>query len=239
MTVKSLRVVALLAFMFAFAGAMSAHATTVLYRNDGNVGTDYMAQALSTSPYVVTTTTGDLSTFDLSDFDIVVYASQTFPMSGFDFDQLQVYAGAGGHTIFHDWSGATAQELFQTGFGQSDPTSMTVGPRFGAGVSNPVAIVNPGWGSFSQGLIGNAQTITAATFANGDAAILVSLDGRTILNSFLTDTVASPQLYLNELQSFAQIAEAPVPAALPLFASALGGLGFVGWMRRKSAPVAA
>jgi hypothetical protein len=31
------------------------------------------------------------------------------------------------------------------------------------------------------------------------------------------------------------IAATPIPAALPLFASALGGLGFIGWKRRKSA----
>jgi hypothetical protein len=33
----------------------------------------------------------------------------------------------------------------------------------------------------------------------------------------------------------AQLAAAPIPAALPLFVSALGGLGFVGWRRRRQA----
>lgn len=33
----------------------------------------------------------------------------------------------------------------------------------------------------------------------------------------------------------ATISETPIPAALPLFATALGGLGFVGWTRRKHA----
>lgn len=33
--------------------------------------------------------------------------------------------------------------------------------------------------------------------------------------------------------------QTPIPAALPLFASALGGLGFFGWRRRKNAPTAA
>jgi hypothetical protein len=32
-----------------------------------------------------------------------------------------------------------------------------------------------------------------------------------------------------------QVATTPIPAALPLFAAALGGLGFFGWRRRKSA----
>jgi hypothetical protein len=35
------------------------------------------------------------------------------------------------------------------------------------------------------------------------------------------------------------VSETPIPAALPLFASALGGLGFVSWKRRKNAKLAA
>jgi hypothetical protein len=31
------------------------------------------------------------------------------------------------------------------------------------------------------------------------------------------------------------VATTPIPAALPLLVSALGGLGFVGWRRRESA----
>jgi hypothetical protein len=34
---------------------------------------------------------------------------------------------------------------------------------------------------------------------------------------------------------FSATAVTPVPAALPLFAAALGGLGLLGWRRRKSA----
>jgi hypothetical protein len=36
------------------------------------------------------------------------------------------------------------------------------------------------------------------------------------------------------LAAATQVATTPIPAALPLFASAIGGLGFVGWRRRKS-----
>ena len=35
------------------------------------------------------------------------------------------------------------------------------------------------------------------------------------------------------------VSETPIPAALPLFASALGGLGFVSWKRHKNAKLAA
>jgi hypothetical protein len=36
----------------------------------------------------------------------------------------------------------------------------------------------------------------------------------------------------------ATVAATPIPAALPLFASALGGMGFIGWRRRKNAAAA-
>ena len=36
----------------------------------------------------------------------------------------------------------------------------------------------------------------------------------------------------------AQITATPIPAALPLLATALGGLGFAGWRRRKVAATA-
>jgi hypothetical protein len=39
--------------------------------------------------------------------------------------------------------------------------------------------------------------------------------------------------YTGALALAAATAVTPIPAALPLFASALGGLGFVGWRRRK------
>jgi len=205
----------------------------VLYRNDGNIGTDYMAQALAASGYGVTTISGDLSTFDLNDFDIVVYANQTFGMSGYDIDQINNYVSAGGHTIIHDFGGFGGFDLLQVDPGISNPESVTVGPMFGAGVVSPLAVVNPGWGGFSMGMIANAQGVVAATFENGEAAIVTSLYGQMIFNSFLTDTVASPQLYLNELHSFTQVAQTPIPAALPLFATALAGFGFMARRRKQ------
>jgi hypothetical protein len=39
--------------------------------------------------------------------------------------------------------------------------------------------------------------------------------------------------------SFEQVAQTPIPAALPLFASALGGLGLFGWRRRQAGSQAA
>jgi hypothetical protein len=67
------------------------------------------------------------------------------------------------------------------------------------------------------------------------------------INHFSTSPTFSSLLIATHLnasdafQSFngyvhvAQISATPIPAALPLFVSALGGLGFLGWRRRKAA----
>jgi hypothetical protein len=40
---------------------------------------------------------------------------------------------------------------------------------------------------------------------------------------------------IHAVLTVAAVATTPIPAALPLFASALGGLGFVGWRRKRAA----
>jgi hypothetical protein len=53
----------------------------------------------------------------------------------------------------------------------------------------------------------------------------------TFVTNVLTHRPANETLRIS-------LAPTPIPAALPLFASALGGLGFVGWRRKKAAPAA-
>jgi hypothetical protein len=65
---------------------------------------------------------------------------------------------------------------------------------------------------------------TAPNFAPG--TYLMTFDNNNNRNYSATLTVAA-------------VAATPIPAALPLFVSALGGLGFVGWRRRKRDQVAA
>jgi hypothetical protein len=82
-----------------------------------------------------------------------------------------------------------------------------------------------------------ALSVCAAVFENGDCGIAVGNGGRTIVNGFLSDTVASAQLYTNELNSFSAAA-VPVPAALPLFATGLAGLGWLARRRKKQTAAA-
>ena len=224
-----------------FGWVAAADAGTLLYRNDFVLGaTDYLGNAIAASGHTTTTTSGDLSSFTLSNFDIVVYANQNQSLPAGDLAALNAYITGGGNVIYTDW---TQTPGFLGNFTYAGPTNqtsiITVGAPFDTGVTTPLAVVNPGWGVFSMDLTSIIGGTVAATFSNGSAAIVVGNGGRTIVNGFLSDTVASEQLYLNELASFELQAAVPIPAALPLFASGLGLIALVARRRTRKAAAAA
>jgi hypothetical protein len=67
---------------------------------------------------------------------------------------------------------------------------------------------------------------------HGGNEVLFSLSGDTSLFNF---SMSGTQFALSSLQGFGseRVSQTPLPAALPLFATGLGGLGLLGWMRRK------
>jgi hypothetical protein len=118
-------------------------------------------------------------------------------------------------------------------------------------------------GEFKSGPFGQRVDVGATPTALGgapsiDFTFLSSTGGLTTLDSLMPDfdtalsnstfsgisgTVAAGGELLeftvsDYTLSVSNVASAPIPAALPLFASALGGLGVVGWKRRKSAATA-
>ncbi len=206
----------------------SAGAASLLYRNDYNLGTDYLGNAISASSYSVTTTSSDLSAFTLSSFDVVVYANQNTSVPGGDLARLNLYVSGGGRVIFNDWTGNAFGGASVTG--NSNLGTLTVGAQFNAGIAGPLAVINPGWGTFSLGLAGGT---TAGTFENGDSAIVIGNSGRTIYNGFLSDTVASERLYANELASFSAAAPVPEPETYAMLLAGLGLMGFIGRRRKQ------
>jgi hypothetical protein len=77
--------------------------------------------------------------------------------------------------------------------------------------------------------------------ATGSADFLNSLDF-PLTNIFnLPDgfTVNDPDMFIANNDFLVPTSATPLPAALPLFASGLGGLGFIGWRRKKKAALAA
>lgn len=202
----------------------SASATSLLYRNDFSVGTDYLGAAIAASGFTVTSTSGNLSGYTLGDYDVVVYANQNSGVPGGDIASLNTYVSGGGRVIFDDWTRSGSFNGGEVFTGNNNLHTLTVGPQFNFMIGGPLSLSNPGWGIFSTGL-GVAGGVVAGTFENGDAAIVVGNGGRTIVNGFLNDTVASQQLYTNEL--FGLGGAVPEPATWAMMLVGFGGLGAV------------
>jgi len=92
-----------------------------------------------------------------------------------------------------------------------------------------VPLSSTGWTVYPGGEANGATPVSAATFATIMAnitSLAIEADWHTGADITGLDSVA---------MTAAQVATTPIPAALPLFASALGGLGFAGWRRRRAA----
>ena len=81
----------------------------------------------------------------------------------------------------------------------------------------------------------------ASLFATGSADFLNSLDFPLIgiFNLPVGFTVNDPDMFIVNNDFLAPTAATPLPAALPLFATGLGGLGLLGWRRKRKAQAAA
>jgi outer membrane lipase/esterase len=133
----------------------------------------------------------------------------------------------------------------------SDLASLNVNVRMADVQSLQASIfANPGAYGFTS--ISNVDGVNGTALINPDPALITNswaLYGTTALlrsanaaqTSFWADDehfAAGAQQLEGEL--FISVANAPLPAALPLFASGLGALGLLGWRRkRKGAAIAA
>lgn len=235
---KALLAVAALPAAVLFGVAASANAAdSILYRNDAVLGTDYLGQAVNSGAYAVTNASGDLSGFDLSKYDIVVYANQNLPVPGGDLAQLNAYVASGGRVIFDDYNmddGFSGDASFTGGTNQ---TSLKLS-MFNQGVASPLTLTNPGWSTFSTSLDALSGGVLGGVFGDGSGAIVVGDGGRTIVNGFMSDTVASEQLYLNELGSLS-VGAVPEPATWAMLMLGVAAIGCAARRRRDGAPAAA
>lgn len=185
----------------AFTATFVTPTRKILYWNDfGHIspsGTDYMKAALvkiaNTNSTSTTTATG-LTDFEskvaAGGWDLVVLMIQS---SSYSTPNFNSYVSGGGRAILGDWTkDATRAALFGgTYTGNDNQNSITITDSLLlGGVANPMSLTNPGWTTFSMGANGTSGTV-AATFPNGDAAIVVGADRKTIINGFLTDTPTS------------------------------------------------
>lgn len=202
-----------------------------------------MSAALGALPgsFAVTHATGDgdfAARIRDGDYDLAILAVQS--EAGYSsIAALGHYVRGGGRAIYQSWTGIDAElEGFAATFsGRTNDGTVNVsdaGLSAGLGTVSLV-LTNPGWETFSTGLAGAS---VAARFSNGDAAILIGNNGRTIVNGFLTDTIANRadavQLYTNEIYAVTGTSRS-VPDATSSLALVLFGAGAMLVLRRRLA----
>lgn len=229
------------AFVACATFAVGAQASTVLYFTDYVDGTDRMHQALSAGPYSLTVAP-DLPSFttllSTNVYDVAVFFQQNLGSSP---DYINAWASIAAHiaagrsAIGADWSRTAATTSFGAGFtgNVNDGVVTVTSPALLSGISNPVDLMQLGWSTFSTGLTVGAASSCAATFSNGECAIVEGNGGRTFFMGFLNDTpsdgVEGTRLFANALNGF-QPTSVPTPGTLALLS--LGLAASCGALRR-------
>ncbi|MGP8049480.1 MAG: VPLPA-CTERM sorting domain-containing protein [Desulfobaccales bacterium] len=233
-----LKIFAVLMLLLGLMGTAQA-ATSILYFSDATVGTDHMAGALAAlGPGYSVTTVASSSAF-ATDISSGTYNLGIFMVQGSlstDYNDgitaLGAFVAGGGRAIYTDWSeNNTYAALFgATWTGTANESSFNVSGPLATGITNPVVLSNPGWGTFSMGVTG---ATVPATFPSTNGAIAIGDNGDAITNGFLTDTITpgatGVQLYTNEIDYLTTTPTVPVPGAAWLLGSGL--LCLTGWRR--------
>jgi len=153
----------------------------------------------------------------------------------------------GGRVILTDWSPSgdiPSAFGFTVQTERNQPNLFAADSRIWQGVNSPITLFDAGWTTFSRSIAPAQGSTVLATYDNGDAAIVMANDGRTIFNSFLDDTFddstreARIQLAANEIKLVLD-PPAPVPerstAAGMAALLAMGGFSVVRLLRGQRA----
>ena len=174
--------------------ALPAQAATVLKYVDLVVGTDYVTPALAGHTVTTATSWADFDTkLAGGSYQLVIALGQNNSL-GANATTLQTYISGGGHAIVDDYTSNAAygpmMNASYTGVTNQNQANFLI-PALSSGITNPQSLANPGWGTYSMGLLAAAGGTSVCTFPNGNSCAVSGNGGRTLLLGFLSDTPAT------------------------------------------------
>lgn len=216
--------------LLSMAGTLSAG--NILVYEDYLVGTSAVPGALALWGGCGTcTTTSDSGTFNSlltgGGWDVVIYAEQGSGVFASSATELANYVSGGGKLIGQTWlTGGLDALLEASSAGQNGDTITTDGNPVFAGLGGTISLVNPGWGTFSQGWTAVGGGVGIGSFNSGGSAIISGNGGRTFMNAGLTDTYSpgsdGERLIANEIGILLGESGAAVPEPSTFVGMGLG-----------------
>lgn len=177
--------------------ALTASGGTALVYVDYALTNDEVVSTLTSEGYTVTLATSwsNFNTLLAGGTDLAVAFAQNYPVTsgGLDYATVENYISGGGKMIFATWAteDIAFANLFEADFtGNNNMTQicsdyLSIKRNIN---NNCFSLSNPGWNTFSKGLSPIGNGTVAATFENGDAAIVIGNNGNTIILGYLSDT---------------------------------------------------
>ena len=228
-----------LAIVTTIFAAVPASAANFLYYTDGVLGTDQFLSALGASGNTYTVANDDadfLNLLQTRNYDVGALFVQDFDAVNYTatINSLSNFVAGGGQAIYADLSQNSA---LAAGFGVSftgsiNDTNLTIlDPRFGTSVT----LTNPGWANFSSNLTALPGSTVAATFSNGDAAIVLGNGNRSIVYGFANDTTTTPRVFRAGIELLAANGTTAVPEPFTIIGTIVGGTAAVRLRRRLKA----
>lgn len=158
---------------------------------------DEVVSTLTSEGYTVTVATdwSNFNTLLAGGTDLAVAFAQHWSATskGLSYSTVESYISGGGKMIFATWSTADLAfaNLFEANFTGNFNMTMVCSDYISLKkdiTGDCFTLSNPGWEKFSFGLSPIGNGTVAATYSNGDAAIILGNNGNTIMLGYLSDT---------------------------------------------------